>query len=54
MMEDIPRYMNRITDQMLSLVVKKLRNMLNKYVSVTITDITDLMPEFIYYVRFAE
>lgn len=54
MLEDIPRYMNRITDQMLSVVVKKLRNMLNKYVSVTITDITDLMPEFIYYVRFAE
>lgn len=54
MMEDIPRYMNRITDQMLSVVVKKLRNILNKYVSVTITDITDLMPEFIYYVRFAE
>lgn len=54
MSEDIPRYMNRITDHMLSVIVKKLRNILNKYVSVTITDITDLMPEFIYYVRFAE
>lgn len=54
MMEDIPRYMNRITDQMLSVIVKKLRNILNKYVTVTITNITDLMPEFIYYVRFAE
>lgn len=54
MMEDIPRYMNRITDQMLSGVVKKLRNMLNKYVSITITNITDLIPEFIYYVRWAE
>ena len=54
MLEDIPRYMNRITDQMLSAVVKKLRNMLNKYISITITDITDLIPEFIYYVRWAE
>lgn len=54
MMEDIPRYMNRIADQMLSAVVKNLRNALNKYVSVTITNITDLMPEFIYYVRWAE
>lgn len=54
MMEDIPRYMNRIADQMLSAVVKNLRNVLNKYVSVTITNITDLMPEFIYYVRWAE
>lgn len=53
-MEDIPRYMNRIADQMLSAVVKNLRNVLNKYVSVTITNITDLMPEFIYYVRWAE
>lgn len=54
MLEDIPRYMNRITDQMLSAVVKKLRNVLNKYVPITITDITDLIPEFIYYVRWAE
>lgn len=54
MMEDVPRYMNRIADQMLSSVVKKLKNILNKYVSITITDITDLIPEFIYYVRWAE
>lgn len=54
MMEDTPRYMNRIANQMLSTVVRKLRNTLDQYVSVTITDITDLIPEFIYYVRFAE
>ena len=54
MMEDMPRYMNRIASQMLSTVVKKLKNILDQYVSVTITDITDLIPEFIYYVRFAE
>lgn len=54
MMEDMPRYMNRIANQMLSAVVRKLRNILDQYVSVTITDITDLIPEFIYYVRFAE
>lgn len=54
MMEDIPRYMNRVTSQMLTSVVKKLKSILDQYVSVTITDITDLIPEFIYYVRFAE
>lgn len=54
MMEDIPRYMNRITNQMLSAVIKKLKHTLDQYVSVTITDITELIPEFIYYVRFAE
>lgn len=52
--EDIPRYMNRITNQMLSAVVKKMKSTLDQYVSITITDITDLIPEFIYYVRFAE
>ncbi len=54
MMEDVPRYMNRVTNQMLSAVVKKLKSVLDRYVSVTITEITDLIPEFIYYVRFAE
>lgn len=54
MMEDVPRYMNRIANQMLTTVVRKLKNTLDRYVSVTITDITDLIPEFIYYVRFAE
>ncbi len=51
---DITSYMDRITNQMLSILVKRLREMLNRYVSVTITDITDLMPEFIYYIRWAE
>lgn len=54
MMEEIPRYMNRIANQMLSSIVKKLRSVLDQYVSVTITDITNLIPEFIYYVRWAE
>lgn len=54
MMGDTTRYMNRIANQMLTTVVRKLKNTLDRYVSVTITDITDLIPEFIYYVRFAE
>lgn len=54
MMEDLPRYMNRVTDQMLSHIVKNLRNILNKYISITITDITNLIPEFVYYTRWAE
>ena len=51
---DITSYMDRITNQMLSIMVKRLREMLNRYVCVTITDITDLMPEFVYYIRWAE
>ncbi len=51
---DVTSYMDRITNHMLSTMVKRLREMLNRYVSVTITDITDLIPEFIYYIRWAE
>ena len=39
---------------MLSQTVKHLRNVLNKYTMLTVNDITDLMPEFIFYVRWAE
>lgn len=51
---DVPHYMNQITDHMLSQTVKKLRELLDRYVSITITDITNLIPEFIYYIRFAD
>ena len=50
----ITNYMDKITDRMLSQTVKHLRNVLNKYTMLTVTDITDLMPEFIYYIRWAE
>lgn len=51
---DIPRYMNRATDHMLALTVRKLKDTLRKYVSITITDITNLVPEFVYYIIWAE
>lgn len=52
--EDVTRYMDRVTNHMLSLVVKNLRDTLNKYVSISITEIANLIPEFSYYIRFAE
>ncbi len=51
---EVTRYMDRIVNHMLSGTVKGLRATLNKYVSITITDMTDLIPEFMYYIRFAE
>lgn len=51
---DITRYMDRIVNHMLYLTFRKLRSVLNKYVNITITTITDLMPEFVYYIRLAE
>ncbi len=50
----ITNYMDNITERLLSQTVKHLRNVLNKYTTLTITDITDLMPEFIYYIRWVE
>lgn len=51
---DITKNTDQITDKMLSITVRKLRDLLNKYVSITISDITNLIPEIIYYVRFAD
>lgn len=51
---DVTSYLDRVVNQMLSRMVKQLRDVLNKYISITITDITDLIPEFIYYIRMAE
>ncbi len=51
---DVTRYMDRVVNHMLYLTVRKLKSVLSKYVSITITDITDLIPEFMYYIRWAE
>ncbi|WP_026506818.1 MutS-related protein [Butyrivibrio sp. MC2013] len=50
----VTNYMDEIAGRMLSKTVKHLKEVLGKYTMFTITDITDLMPEFIYYIRWAE
>lgn len=50
----VTNYMDNITEKMLSKTVKHLREVLARYTTLTITDITDLMPEFTYYIRWAE
>ena len=51
---DVTKYMDHAANALISTIVKRLRTVLNKYVSVTIRDITALIPEFTYYVRWAE
>lgn len=51
---ELLHYMDRITNQVLGSVVKELKSVLSKYVTVTIYRITGLVPEFIYYIRWAE
>ena len=43
--KDVTRYTDRIVNHMISHMVKRVREVLNKYVSITITDMTDLIPE---------
>lgn len=52
--QDITRYMDKVTNHMISTIVKRLRDTLSKYVTITITDITGIIPEFVYYIRWAE
>ncbi|MBQ4282092.1 MAG: hypothetical protein II753_08345, partial [Spirochaetales bacterium] len=52
--KDVTSHMDRITDHMLSQAVRKLKEVLGKYVGLSIMNITALIPEFIYYVRWAE
>ena len=47
-------YMDKIVTKMLDFLVKKLREVLSKYVDVAVINISKLIPEFIYYIRFAE
>lgn len=52
--EDCTRYLDRLMNHLISSTVKRLREVLSKYVTITIGRITSLIPEFMYYIRFAE
>ena len=47
-------YLDKVMNKMLESLVKKLRSTLSKYADVAIVNISRLIPEFIYYIRFAE
>lgn len=46
--------LDRITSHMLSSTVKKLKNVLSRHVDVSIYELSSLIPEFLYYVRWAD
>ncbi|MCQ2527660.1 MAG: DNA mismatch repair protein [Saccharofermentans sp.] len=51
---DVPKYLDQVASKMLNLLVKKLKDVLVKYVGLSIGNITNLIPEFAYYIRGAE
>ena len=54
MAKDVTAHMDRVTDHMLGKTVRALKDVLNKYVGLSIMNITALIPEFLFYVRWAE
>lgn len=47
-------YLSNIVNKMLDQMVRKLRDTLNKYTDVVVFNISHIIPEFVYYIRFAE
>lgn len=47
-------YLSDTVNKMLDTLLRKLRDTLNKYADVMVVNISRIIPEFIYYIRFAE
>ena len=47
-------YLSGTVNKMLDMLIRKLRDTLNKYADVMVVNISQMIPEFIYYIRFAE
>lgn len=43
-----------VANKMLDMLLKKLRDTLSKYADVVVMNISHVIPEFVYYIRFAE
>ncbi len=51
---EIPRTMDSALGTMVSSLVRRLREVLSRYATVSIREMTDLIPELLYYIRWAE
>ncbi len=51
---EIPRTMDSALTHLLTSLVRRLREVLSKYAAVSIREVSDLIPELLYYVRWAE
>ncbi len=47
-------YLSGVANKMLDMLLRKLRDTLNKYADIVVLNISQIIPEFIYYIRFAE
>lgn len=53
-MTDALRGVDKQLSHMLQITTRKLKEVLDRYISVTITDMTNLIPEFLFYIKFSE
>ena len=51
---ELPRTMDTALNNLLTSVIRRLRDVLNRYAAVSIREVADLIPELMYYVRWAE
>ncbi|MBO4878437.1 MAG: DNA mismatch repair protein [Ruminococcus sp.] len=51
---NVPFYLDKVLNKMLDQLIRKLRDTLNKYANIAIINISRIIPEFIYYIRFAD
>ncbi|MBQ9211668.1 MAG: DNA mismatch repair protein [Clostridia bacterium] len=51
---EIPRTMDSALTHTLSSLVRKLREVLNRHAAISIREVSDLIPELVFYVRWAE
>ena len=51
---ELPRTMDSALTHLLSGLVRKLREVLNRYAAVSIREVSDLIPELVYYIRWTE
>ena len=51
---DLTRTMDSALTHLLSSLVRKLREVLNRYAAISIREVADLIPELVYYIRWAE
>ena len=51
---DLPRTVDGALNNLLSVTVRKLREVLNRHAAVSIREVADLIPELMYYIRWAE
>ena len=51
---NVVEFMDQVATHMISLTVRELKSVLAKYASVNIYEITGLIPEFLYYIRWSE